>query len=164
MWISLAAGIFRSFYVTSYSCVFRQQSSEDKKTVMIFTLMWHLFNLRGIFISFLAKMPLIWTLQKNLNSARKVQDLPTQKMFHLKETALRDKFENFRQSLDSNYNSSHSKLSDKLNELTKEVNSLKDNLSKSVRKAMQAKNKSEKTANTQEGKFYFRSSSSLHWY
>lgn len=73
-------------------------------------------------------------------------------MFHLKETALRDKFENFRTSLDSNYNATHAKLSDKLNEMSKEVNFLKENLSKNVRKAMNVKKNVEKTTLASEGK------------
>ena len=73
-------------------------------------------------------------------------------MFHLKETALRDKFEHIRTSLDSNYNTTHAKLSDKLNEMSKEVNFLKENLSKNVRKAMNVKKNVEKTTLASEGK------------
>ena len=51
-------------------------------------------------------------------------------MIHVKEALLRDKFDNFRTFLDSNYNTSHAKLSDKLTDLSKDVNSLNDNLSK----------------------------------
>lgn len=71
-------------------------------------------------------------------------------MIHVKEALLRDKFDNFRTFLDSNYNTSHAKLSDKLTDLSKDVNSLKDNLSKNVRKVVNAKNKSEKSST--EGK------------
>ena len=71
-------------------------------------------------------------------------------MIHVKEALLRDKFDNFRTFLDSNYNTSHAKLSDKLTDLSKDVNSLKDNLSKNVRKVINAKNKSEKSST--EGK------------
>ena len=67
-------------------------------------------------------------------------------MIHVKEALLRDKFDNFRTFLDSNYNTSHAKLSDKLTDLSKDVNSLKDNLSKNVRKVVNAKNKSEKSS------------------
>jgi hypothetical protein len=73
-------------------------------------------------------------------------------MLHLKEAVLRDKFDNFRQFLDSNYNASHTKLTEKLNDLTKEVHFLKENLSKNVRKAVNAKKNSEKNSNPTEGK------------
>ena len=74
-------------------------------------------------------------------------------MLQLKEAALREKFDNFRQFLDSNYNTSHSKLTEKLNDLTKEVNFLKENLSKNVRKAVNANKNSEKHTISSEGNY-----------
>ena len=76
-------------------------------------------------------------------------------MINVKETAMKEKFENFRVFLDSNYNSSHARLSDKLTDLSKDVASLKDNLSKHVRKAVSAKLKPEKSSNTGEGKMFY---------
>jgi hypothetical protein len=79
-------------------------------------------------------------------------------MFQVKEAALREKIDSFRIFLDSNYHSSHSKLSDKLTDLGKDVNSLKGNLSKNVRKVVGAKNKSEQASSSNEGKagsFFF---------
>ncbi len=73
-------------------------------------------------------------------------------MFQVKEAALREKIDSFRIFLDSNYHSSHSKLSDKLTDLGKDVNSLKGNLSKNVRKVVGAKNKSEQGSSSNEGK------------
>ena len=76
-------------------------------------------------------------------------------MLHLKETALRDKFESYRASLDSSYNSTHSRLSDKLHDLAKEVTFLKENLSKSVVRVMTAKKNSEKPTLASESKFKY---------
>ena len=68
-------------------------------------------------------------------------------MLSIKENSLKDRTDNFRQSLDFNFEISRKKMSEKLNGLKKDVEFLRDNLSKSVQTVIQKRNeKNLKTA------------------
>jgi len=74
-------------------------------------------------------------------------------MLAIKENSLKDRTENFRQALDFNYDVSRKKMSEKLNGLKKDVEFLRDNLSKSVQLIIQKKNEKDSSKPLIEGKF-----------
>ncbi len=69
-----------------------------------------------------------------------IRDLKSKKMLSIKENSLKERTDNFRQTLDFNFEISHKKMQEKLNGLKKDVEFLRDNLSKSVQTVFQKKN------------------------